>query len=224
MGVTAQRLAELYPRLYHMAEHGSWDSILKHGLLSTSALLDLFAVEGDERRNIELRRRDESRLIKHPTYGHAVIRDQKPIIESKLTAALQGCTPQEWYKLLNSRVFFWLTPERLYKLLSAREYRNKPHTVLTLETFPLARDMEASITLSRMNSGNTLPIAHPRGPNTFQPMKEYPFEERLRRRLEPVVELAVDGGFLKIADYVIRVETMISDGVQVKTTQVIHTG
>ena len=38
MGVTAEELAEAYPLLYHMADARSWDSIRKHGLLSTSAL------------------------------------------------------------------------------------------------------------------------------------------------------------------------------------------
>jgi len=37
MGVTPAVLAEEYPRLYHMAERGSWDSVKRHGLLGTEA-------------------------------------------------------------------------------------------------------------------------------------------------------------------------------------------
>jgi len=54
--VTDAELAELLqdcPTLYHMAERGSWPSIREHGLLSTSALLDLYGKQGAEREAIE---------------------------------------------------------------------------------------------------------------------------------------------------------------------------
>ncbi len=224
MAVTPQGLASLYPLLYHMAEPDSWESISKYGLLSTSALLTLFAINDAKRQEIESCKRAESIEIKHPTHGHAVIRDQKPIIESKLETALQDCTVEEWYRLLNKRVFFWLTMERLITLLSAREYRKKPHTILTLETLPLVTDYEASITLSPMNSGNTLPIAHPRGSKTFLSLKDYPFAERLKRGpYYTVVELAVEGGVKNILDYTIRVDVMASDGEGIQTIKTLHT-
>lgn len=50
--MTEDDLGELLrdcPVLYHMAARGSWESIQRHGLLSTSALLDLFGVMGDRR-------------------------------------------------------------------------------------------------------------------------------------------------------------------------------
>ncbi len=223
MGVTPEELANLYPRLYHMAEPGSWESIRKYGLLSTSNLLTLFGIDGNVRREIETRRRSRSYEIKDAEHGRAVIRDQKPIVESKLQAALQDCTLEEWYALLNSRIFFWLTKERLKILLSAREYRNKPHTVLTLETLPIARDYTSTITLSPMNSGNTLPIAHPRGTATFSKMKDYPFRERLKRGLQyTVVELAIEGGVPNVVKYATRVETMVSDGNRVTTVGVLY--
>jgi hypothetical protein len=223
MGVTPKELAILYPCLYHMAEPGSWESIRRHGLLSTSSLLSLFEITGDERRKIEACKRKESREIAHSIYGRAVIRDQKPIIESKLEVALHGCTLAEWYGLLNRRVFFWLTLERLTALLSAKEYRNKPHIVLTLETLPLVSSYESSITLSPMNSGNTLPIAHPRGPYTFKRMEGYPFQERLKKGpYYTVVELAVDNGISDIADYTLLVQTMVSDGTTSTSVETLY--
>jgi hypothetical protein len=223
MGVTADGLAELYPRLYHMAEPDSWESILRHGLLSTSALLTLFSVQGESRRKIELCRRENSQEIAHPTHGRAVIRDQKPIIESKLKLALRDCTPEDWYRTLNSRVFFWLTMERLITLLSARQYRGKPHAVLTLETRPLVNDFEHAVTLSPMNSGNTLPFAHPRGLTTFMRMRDYPFEERLKRgRYYTVVELAVDGGVPNIGDYTTRADLVTWDGNQLTKLKTLY--
>jgi len=222
MGVTPEELAQLYPRLYHMAEADSWESIVRCGLLSTSALLDLFEVNGEERRNIELRRRGESHEIKHTVHGRVVVRDQKPIIESKLQASLQDCTLEVWYRLLNGRVFFWLTQERLNTLLSAKAYREQPHTVLTLDTLSLAKSYAKSITLSPMNSGNTLPIAHPRGMATFSRMEDYPFPERLKRGLYyTVVELAVEGGVPDIVKYTIRVDSMVSKDGQVSALREI---
>src|SRR5277367_3908204 len=108
MGVTPEVLAALYPRLYHMAEAGSWESILKRGLLCTSSLLDLFEVNPALSPDIELRKRDRSYEIQNSALGRAVIRDQKPIVESKLQKSLHDCTLEEWYRLLNGRVFFWL--------------------------------------------------------------------------------------------------------------------
>ena len=93
MGVSPERLAEVYPKLYHMAEAGSWDSIRLHGLRSTSALLSLFSKSvGARRAEIEARRRPEKVRLSDPEIGDATVRDQKPLIESKLVGCLRGCT------------------------------------------------------------------------------------------------------------------------------------
>lgn len=223
MGITPEDLAKMYPRLYHVTERGSWEGILKQGLLSTSSLLDLFRVDPALRTDIELRKRDRAHEIQDLVFGRAVIRDQKAIVESKLQSSLRDCTPEEWDRLLNGRVFFWLTTDRLSTLLSAREYRGKPHTVLTLDTYSLATSYADHITLSPMNSGNTLPIAHPRGKSTFSRMKDYPFQERIR--LGPyytVVELAVEGGVRDVLKYTIRVDSMVSNDGQITVLENIY--
>jgi hypothetical protein len=65
----ADELVATYPRLYHMAEPGSWERIRRHGLLSTSALLDLIEVDGDLRRALDSARRPASVSITHPRHG-----------------------------------------------------------------------------------------------------------------------------------------------------------
>src|SRR5437016_2836317 len=101
--------SKLYPRLYHITSEGSWPSIQQHGLLSTEALLDLFGADGELRASVLAARRPDCVPITHPQYGRAIIRDQKPLIESKLRCALQdGMTPREWYELLNRKTFFWV--------------------------------------------------------------------------------------------------------------------
>ncbi len=121
-----------------MAEAGSWPSIERHGLLSTSALLDLFGVQGAKREALELAHRPDSVSITHLEHGSAVVRDQKPMSDKGLQSALKdGLTPREWYGILNARVFFWLTEARLQRLLNAKPYRGKRQTVLTLDTAKL---------------------------------------------------------------------------------------
>jgi hypothetical protein len=218
MGVTPEELSQTYPRLYHMADAQSWESIRKHRLMSTSSLLDLYDVKGKERADIEIRRRPDSVPILHDKHGRAVVRDQKPLIESKLRKALKDCTLEQWYRLLNKYVFFWLTPERLQTLLCARAYRGQPHAVLTLETLPFVRRYEDRIVLSPMNSGNTQPIAHPRGTATFQKMGDYPFKERAKYGdYYQVVELAVEGG-ADVTESVLSVDLMqcSEDGMKVR--------
>jgi len=209
MGVTPAELAEHYPRLYHMAHGCSWEGIQHHGLLCTEALLDLFEVSSDDRDRILTQQRSESIVIQHPRHGRAVIRDQKPLNRSKLEGCLIDCSFQQWLKMLNSRVFFWLCKERLQTLICAREYRRETHLVLVLDTLRLATDFQDRITLASMNTGNTRPYAHSRGLSTFSRMADYPFQERLRRGLYyVVVELAVEGGVRNIMDYVIEADQM----------------
>lgn len=222
MGVTPEDLAQTYPLLYHMADSRSWNSIREHGLLSTSSLLDLFGIRGEERDSIEARRRAECVEITSREHGCAVVRDQKPLIESKLAKSLRDCTVPQWHRLLNRHVFFWLTKRRLQTLLCARAYRDKPHAVLTIETLPFVKRYERQIVLSPMNSGNTQPFAHPRSPAIFKKMRDYPFEERAKYGDEyQVVELAVEGG-AEVHEVVLSVDLMKAHGKGVRTLENIY--
>jgi hypothetical protein len=215
MGITLEQLIEYYPQLYHMAEDGTWESIRRMGLLSTTALLDLFEINGSKRFAIESQHRPESVEIAHPKYGTATIRDQKPMRESSLEGCLNGMTPQQWYETLNRRVFFWLTPERLSGLLSAKAYRQRKHCVLVIDTEQMVKGHVNKISLSPINSGNTLFRPMPRGVETFQPISKYPFEDRrkLRGVANAIAELAVDYHVPDISRMIIRVETRQGDRV-----------
>ncbi len=222
MGVTPEELADTYPLLYHMADARSWESICKHGLLSTSALLDLFGIRGEERDRIEARRRPECVEITSRDVGCAVVRDQKPLIESKLAKSLRNCTVPQWYRLLNKHVFFWLTKQRLQTLLSARAYRDEAHLVLTIQTLPFVRRHEDQIVLSPMNSGNTQPFAHPRSPAIFKKMRNYPFKERRKYGDQyQVVELAVASG-ADVTEMVLSADLMKCHGSGVRTIKNIY--
>ena len=206
-------LVEIYPRLWHMAEDGSWDSIREQGLLSTSALLDLYRIEGERRFKIESSNRPESVSIHRVALPDVTIRDQKPLSDEALSKCLlDGITPAQWYEKLNKRTFFWLSRERLHRLLGARAYRNQPQTVLTLDTHSLVAAHRQRIELSPINSGSTLFTPQRRGHDTFLPIEDYPFEHWRKRRplIDAVVELVILYGVPDIEKHVIGVHRVVN--------------
>jgi hypothetical protein len=200
----AEQLWAKYPHTYHMAELGSWSGIQKHGLLSTSALLDLFEWPHKERIAIETCRRPESVILTHPVHGTALIRDQKPLSEKRLASCLcDGITVKQWLRLLNRRVFFWLEESRLETLRGAQAYRAKRQLVLTVDTRRLVEAHAARILLTHMNTGATRPFAHKRGRDTFLTIENYHFQQRRR-----VVELTVTREVPDISKYLVKVEEL----------------
>ncbi len=217
--MNGKELAELIsdcPIVYHMAEDGSWSSIRIQGLLSTTALLDRYGVSGDARKQIEEARREKSIRIEAPNLPPAVIRDQLPMDDVGLRRALPAeISPAGWYKLLNSKVFFWFSRERLMTLMSARAYRGKRQDVLEVDSAALIDAYAARIWLCPMNSGCTKPFPHPRSPATFSRICDYPYSQWRGKRPkgERVVELAIDYEVSDIRKYVRRVVSMESGAI-----------
>lgn len=200
-------LIEVYPRLYHMAHAGAWLSIERHGLLSTTALLDLFEIGGQRREQLESSRRARSEEINHPIHGRALLRDQIPLNESKLAKALQdGLTPHDWYRILNRRAYFWGPASRLRILQGAREYSGQRQTIIVIDTKQLLARHGERICLCHMNSGATQPMAFPRGLNTFLPIDHYPLADRLKRygAKSAVAEVTVDYSVPDLREYVVE--------------------
>jgi len=200
-----------YPVLYHMAAKGSWTSIRRHGLLSTSSLLNLYKVRGKRRIELETHHRAQTEVIRHRRYGTAEIRDQKPMSDNGLRRALTGgLTPRHWYILLNSKVFFWTSKARLHRLLCARAYRNDAHDVLIVDTARLIRAHSKRVCLCPINSGATKPFPHARGRDTFRRIGAYPWTHWVNKRgiPEAVVEVAFEDGVPDIKRFVWRVVRM----------------
>lgn len=198
-----------HPCLFHMAESETWPQIQRHGLLSTTALLDHFEINGPRRFEIESMRRPQIVEIEHPVHGRAQIRDNKPLREQFLEECLRDMSLQQWYELLNRKVFFWVRPERLETLLNARAYRSRAHDILTLDTAAVLDRHGDTAALASINTGATLyPSAPARGPNTFAAVTNFDFEEARRRRgaAEAVVELTVDYAVPDIEGLVLKVE------------------
>jgi hypothetical protein len=199
--------ASKYPKLYHMADKRNWDNICQHGLLSTTALLDLFEYEGQARFEIESQLRLKTFRITHATHGVAYIRDQDPMRDRPedgicLDKCLVGITPQQWFEFLNKKVFFWTDPKGLNYMLGARLYRNRSHYLITVDTQYLLDRYAKKISLSSLNSGS-LYGRKPRSLDTFKPLSQYP-------RMPWVTELVVDYSIPDILGLTVSVDECIS--------------
>ena len=218
--MTDNELEELIsecPVLYHMAERGAWESICDRGLLSTSAILDLYGIEGVRRRVIESERRLSNISIDRNGLPRVVVRDQLAMTDRQLQICLRDdLTPVDWYKILNNKVFFWLTRDRLCRLTRASEYRHKSHDVIEVNTRSLIQEYRQKIWLCPMNSGNTKPFPHGRGRDTFLRIPDYPYQYWRERRSvgERVVELAIDYRVPDILQYVDRVVVMREERIE----------
>lgn len=209
--MTEEELEELIghcPTLFHMAERGSWESIKERGLLSTSALLDLYAIDEPMRTQIEKQHRPNSVTIESSALPGAVIRDQIPMSDSGLRRALPDrLQPSDWYALLNEKAFFWLSEARLHKLTGARAYRDREHDILEVDTRSLIESHRERIWFCPINSGCTKPMPRKRDESDFARIEDYPYSHwRTKRRPgERVVELAVDYSVPDIQNHIKRV-------------------
>lgn len=210
-----ETLVAHYPYLYHMAEKDAWPAIKTRGLLSTSAALDRYRINGAERRRLEEEHRPEKVTI-GPAGDQIVLRDQKPMEPTRLAQALtDGTTPSQWYRFLNGRVFMWAEEHRLFRLTNARPYQKLEHDVLTISTASLLRVHADAIWLCHMNSGNTFPMPHARNMGAFRRIAAYPTKPRNGAPAKPVVEVVVDYSIPDIAEHVVAVR-------RIKATNVLH--
>lgn len=195
-------LVAKYPKLFHMADKRNWHNITKHGLLSTTALLDLYEYHGHKRSEIESQLRTKEFLISHTNYGVAVIRDQDPMRDRPsegmyLKNCLDGIGPREWFEFLNRKTFFWTTEKGLNFMLGARLYRNGSHYVLTVNTRKLLDQHADNVELSAINSGSLYGMKK-RSRETFQSITQF--------HAPWINELTVDYSISNILDLIISVD------------------
>ncbi len=191
-----------------MAEDGSWPSIQQRGLLSTSELLNVYGYTGQQRDEIESEWRPRSVVIQRAGLPDAVIRDQLVMPPRELQECLSpGLTPPDWYRLVNSRIFFWTSKDELARFLSASSYRGDPHVVIEVDSGKLIERHLDKITLTPFNTGSTLhgeeyEHARMRGRETFQRIEDFHWAW--------VKELVVETGIPDIAALVHSVKRCVS--------------
>ena len=224
VGISLDEIARLHPVLYHMAEAGSWPSIEQHGLLSTTALLDLYGVLGAERDKVESECRSRSMQISGAPGQAALVRDQKTLSDKKLLSCLDaGLNPADWYRKLNGKVFFSVVPERLAKLMSA--YRDRQHLVLELDARQLLACYSDAVMLAPLNTGCVRSKDHKRGHDTFLPPAQYAFAEHRRRKggaRKAIVELTVQGKVQDVKRFLNRASLCMFVGDGMRTIETVY--
>jgi Family of unknown function (DUF7002) len=200
-------------RVYHMSESVNWPLIERHGLLSTSRLLDLAAVTGAERATLERRQRTSS--VRLP--NGAVIRDQVPMPPAALGRCLRGgIAPEDWYAELNRRVFFWFDVARLNR--QRRACGASAQIVLVVDAPAMLARHGARAALTAFNTGNARRKPAPRGRGTFVPYAEWLESRwsseaaalgiRARPRSHAPVEVAIFDAVPDIADFIVEVRRL----------------
>jgi len=197
---------------YHLTQIDNWSSIEKHGLLSVQALLDLAGLSEPERELVEHRHRPERVVLSNGV----VISDQKPMPPTALARCLHDITPEQWYALLNSKVFFWLDTERLSRL--RRVYRSTPQILMSIDTQRLLARHVKQVALTPINTGNARRQPAQRGVSTFVPYQTWlatgwtseteVLHTRLRPRSHPPAELTVAYAVPDVMDCMVDVRRL----------------
>jgi Family of unknown function (DUF7002) len=199
--------------IYHMTELCNWSSIRRHGLLSTSRLLDLAGIRGAERNKIERQQRLHALRLS----SGVTIRDQIPIAPNALKRCLtNGMTHEDWYAELNRRVFFWLDPERLNR--QRRACASSPQVVLVMDADRLVSCCQSKTALTPFNTGNARRKAARRSHKTFVPYDEWKESgwaweaNGLKIRQRPLshrpVELTVLNSVENVLDFIVDVRPL----------------
>jgi hypothetical protein len=185
----------LPPHAYHLADAANWPRIQRQGLLSTDALIVRDGlVDGAA---LPFRSyRDGNRQLP----SGVLIRDQRPMPPSALARCLDPeLRPEDWYALVNARVFFWLDAERLAR--HVRACAKRPQIVMVLDLPRLLAAHGARASLTPFNVGNARRQPAARGRRSFVPLaawletrwqSEAAPGARPRSRNHPPAELAIE--------------------------------
>jgi hypothetical protein len=209
---TSLEVGRLPRQVYHLAEETNVVSIQRHGLLSASALLDLAGIHGAQRIRLEQHQRPV-----HITLPNGIqLRDQKPMPPQALACCLIGMDPADWYRLINSKVFFWVDLQRMDR--QRRACGRRPQVVMVVDTKRLLDRYAGVASVSPINTGNARRRPAVRGLSSFVPYASWfasgwnsesvGLGTRPRPRSHRAVELTVNGAVPDIMDFVIRLHRL----------------
>jgi hypothetical protein len=193
-------------RAFHLADAENWPSIERDGLYSTTALIARAGLIGGAALPFTRYRGASMRLP-----SGVVIRDQRPMPPEALRRCLDdGLTPDDWYRLVNAKVFFWLDVARLNRHLAA--CRARPQLVVTVDLQALAARHGGRAFVTPFNVGNARRRPATRGHRSFVPLEawlaaRWASEARPgdapRARSHPPAELAIDGAVPDLTELIV---------------------
>lgn len=196
-------MARAIETAFHLVDAGNWASVQQHGLLSATRLIE---AAGSRDKSASRRHRPEQMRLP----SGVLLRNQRPMPPAALARALRnGLQPEDWFELLNSKVFFWLDTERLNR--QRRACKAAPQRVLVVDAARLLGKYAALASVTPINTGNAMRAAAPRNRSTFVPYADWVAGGWAAERIRGVaprpashrpVELTVDGAVPDILDYV----------------------
>jgi hypothetical protein len=147
-------------KAFHVVEKANWPSVQRDGLLSASHLLQ----RAGEPPSAQRRHRQVDLTLPSGT----IIRDQKPMPPHRLQVGLcEGLKPDDWFEILNSKVFFWLDPKRVDRHRGA--YSSRPQLILIFDAAAMLERYAGTAFVSPINSGNARRMPTLRNRTTFVP-------------------------------------------------------
>ncbi|MEO7455927.1 MAG: hypothetical protein ABIY52_06675 [Gemmatimonadaceae bacterium] len=202
-------MPELPATMFHFADAANAASILQHGLLSTTGLLHRRGVDAPIAAAAMTFRPSDIELP-----GGERVRNQAPMPPAALARCLDpGTSPDDWYRLVNGHVFFWLGAERMERHRVALRARDQ--ILLTVDTAALLAFYHDSAFVTPFNIGNARRTPARRGPRTLCPlvswrqhswMLEAAAGERPRPASHRPAELLIKGAVPDVHRFIVKSE------------------
>ena len=157
--------ARTITRVYHLVDASNQSSIERDGLLSAARLMERAGLSAAECFQQLRRQRKERTTLP----DGVVIRDQIPMPPKALAQCLvDGTSPEEWYALLNSMVFFWIDPKRLARQAGAT--RAWPQVMFEIDATKLLERHGPAAFVTPFNIGSATRRPALRGKASFVPL------------------------------------------------------
>jgi hypothetical protein len=195
-------LAAVAPQLFHLTAGDAWESIQEHGLRSATWLVRAQSLDEERATALLTAPREAIEVIGDPAdpLGHATLRDQKPLTLSKLERLVEGITPENYIRLINDRVYFYMKPADVERVRGVRDAEGQPQLLLTLDSRRLLADYQGSVRVAKINTGATIGMQGRRGPRTWLAIDKFP------GRATEVKEFTVLDGISDVTPYLVSAE------------------
>ncbi|MFN8075103.1 MAG: hypothetical protein U0Q15_06735 [Kineosporiaceae bacterium] len=194
-------LASAVPRrLFHVTRSENLPSILEHGLLTATTLVEGAGLADEQVKALLDAPRREAAPVDHPELGTVWLRDQLRMTEAGLARVLDdSLTPRDWCRLLNGMTFFFPTEKAALDLSAASQYRAVSHVLLELDVHPLVEDFGTQVKIATFNTGSTAQggATKRRSRSSFIPVTRY------QGTLAQVREVVVTADIPRLAPYLV---------------------
>jgi len=192
--MTLEYFLQYRPWVYHTTDKSSLAGIKRFGLQSAEEIVGL---TGADARVLLAQRREERRFLPDVEGCKFSLRDQKPMSDAALRKCLEfPLTPSDWYRLINKRVFFWVSPSTADALHSAKATHGSTQVLLKVDARAFLSKYYARAEVTTINAGYAGRRPARRGLATFTPLAKY------ENGVKSIVELTIVGSVPDIWEFI----------------------